>query len=485
MIQLVIFGEDFEQDIKPLIKAFYPEESIKAYVNSDEIISPADMLIRMKLLPDKFFVYITGDETDEASGIADISDKKAYRALLARTLYDMLSKRTKKILPWGTLTGVRPVKLLYEMLDRGKQEDAIINYMKEQYYCSDEKIKKGIIIARRERQILEQIDYRNGYSLYIGIPFCPTTCAYCSFASYPLNKHSKYVEPYLLALFKEIEYSNKLIPNKKLNTVYIGGGTPTALTEEQLERLLIKIRDCFPIHETVEFCVEAGRPDSITLRKLMILKQYGVNRISINPQSMVQRTLDIIGRNHSASEIEDAFIMAREAGHDNINMDTIIGLTGEIPDDVRYTMEQISKLSPDSLTVHTLALKRAARLSTHKELYVEHETAGVEEMYRITEKYARDEGYMPYYLYRQKNMSNNLENIGYAKHGKEGIYNILIMEEKQTILALGAAASTKYVSDDLNRIERVENVKSLQDYIKRIDEMINRKTEFLKLFYTI
>jgi oxygen-independent coproporphyrinogen-3 oxidase len=226
--------------------------------------------------------------------------------------------------------------------------------------------------------------------------------------------------------------------------------------------------------------VEAGRPDSITADKLKVLKTHGVSRISINPQSMRQKTLDVIGRKHSVEQVIEAFYMARELGHENINMDIIIGLPGENKEDVAYTLREIDKLKPDSLTVHTLAIKRAARLNLEKARYQDMVPMDTKEMLRLTSNYAKGANYLPYYLYRQKNMADNLENIGYAKYGKEGLYNILIMEEKQTILALGAGALSKFVFHEENRIERVENVKNLKDYIERIDEMIERKRNFLK-----
>ena len=226
--------------------------------------------------------------------------------------------------------------------------------------------------------------------------------------------------------------------------------------------------------------MEAGRPDSITREKLEILKDFGVSRISINPQSMRQKTLDLIGRKHTATQIEEAFYLAREIGHDNINMDIIIGLSGENPSDVLYTLDKIKSMNPDSLTVHTLAIKRAARLNTQREQYKDMEAVRVSDMLSETVLFANENDYHPYYLYRQKNMAENLENVGYARHGKEGIYNILIMEEKQTILALGAGGSSKFVFHKENRIERVENVKSVMDYTERIDEMIQRKKDFLR-----
>ncbi len=283
------------------------------------------------------------------------------------------------------------------------------------------------------------------------------------------------MEDYLTALCKEMDYAVDAIPDKKLTTLYIGGGTPTALSAELLERLLLEVRRHFPMESVREFTVEAGRPDSITREKLQILKRYGVTRISINPQTMVDRTLELIGRRHTAAAVEEAFYMAREEGFDNINMDLIIGLPGECAEDVAYTLERIRKLNPDSLTVHALAIKRAARLKLKLDELDGLLPRDALRMQQLTTEYAAAEGYEPYYLYRQKNITDNLENIGYARPGKEGLYNILIMEEKQTILALGAAGSSKLMYPAENRIERVENVKYVVDYIKRIDEMIERK----------
>ena len=313
--------------------------------------------------------------------------------------------------------------------------------------------------------------------IYVHIPFCYSRCSYCGFFSTTeLSQRSIYVD----ALLKEYQLRADYLPQgEPVRTIYIGGGTPTALSAEQLERLLVTVRQYLPMEDCIEFTVEAGRPDSITERKLRILKEQGVTRISINPQTMQQRTLDLIGRRHTVQQIVDAMHMARELGHDNINMDIIIGLTGECPDDVRGTLAEIAKLDPDSLTVHTLARKRAARLTTQREDYEGLEAQGVTEMLAESIRFCREHDYLPYYLYRQKNMAENLENVGYARHGREGIYNILIMEEKQTILAAGAGAMSKFVFYDEDRIERVENVKSLTDYIDRIDEMIERKRTFL------
>ena len=262
--------------------------------------------------------------------------------------------------------------------------------------------------------------------------------------------------------------------DKKLNTIYIGGGTPTTLEPDQLERLLSKIENSFNLSFLQEWTVEAGRPDSITREKLKTIKRHPVTRISINPQTMKDETLELIGRRHTVLQVKDAFLLAREEGFDNINMDIIVGLPQETKEDVENTLEEIKKLGPDNLTVHSLAIKRAARLNTQKEEYAGMKSVNSESTMELTQDAAEEMGMKPYYLYRQKNMTGNMENVGYAKPGKEGIYNILIMEEMQTIVALGAGAITKAVYPN-GRIERCENVKDIKTYLEKTDEMIERK----------
>ena len=264
-----------------------------------------------------------------------------------------------------------------------------------------------------------------------------------------------------------------------LDTVYFGGGTPTSLSPEDLDTLITKLKNTFDFSTVQEFTVEAGRPDSITREKLEVLKKHGVTRISINPQTMKQETLKIIGRRHTVEDVKDRFHMARELGFDNINMDLIIGLPEEDLDDVRSTMEQVKELGPDSLTVHSLAIKRAARLNTMKEVYKDLKITNTQEMIDLTAEYARGMGLEPYYLYRQKNMAGNFENVGYAKPGKACLYNCLIMEERGDILACGAGTTTKITYPEENRLERAENVKDVEQYISRIDEMIERKEKLL------
>ena len=334
---------------------------------------------------------------------------------------------------------------------------------------------------KKERAVLARTHGAEGFSLYAGIPFCPSRCSYCSFTSYPIDKAAGKVEPYLETMFYEMDQSIPLMKGVTPDTVYIGGGTPTALSAGQLDRLLDKICRSVPADRVKEFTVEAGRPDSITPEKLQVMRQYPVTRISVNPQTMQQRTLDTIGRLHTVEDIIRAFGMARDAGFDNINMDLILGLPGETAADVQDTLAQLKPLAPESLTVHALAIKRASRLRREDNgsgeedrfgpAYEKDEPAA---MMRAASAGAQEMGLFPYYLYRQKNMAGNLENVGYAAPGKEGLYNILIMEEKQSILAVGAGNISKAVYPD-GRIERADNVKGLEEYRLRIEEMIERK----------
>lgn len=489
-----MYGEDYEQDIRPLIKAFYPKEELEiekvavmsAVDQMGSVSSETELFLGFFLKKESFSVWMI-DQGVTLHREHDFSQRhrssqwltrSTYRNELHRKTYELLKEHTKKDLPWGTLTGIRPTKQVLERLEQGESEVEIREFMKSEYLCSEEKIELSLAVAKREHEILDNMDYKSGYSVYVGIPFCPSTCNYCSFTSYPLGRFEHLVEPYLKALTKEIEYASKCL-DKKLSTIYIGGGTPTTLSAKQLDYLLDTLARNFDQKGMVELTVEAGRPDSITKDKLQVLKDRGVDRISINPQSMRQKTLDLIGRHHTAQQIEQAYYLAREIGHDNINMDIILGLSGENPEDVSYTLDKIKQMQPDSLTVHTLSIKRAARLNTNSADYADKEATEVEQMLHRSVEFAKENKYLPYYLYRQKNMTENLENVGYAHHGKEGIYNILIMEEKQTILALGAGASSKFVFHDQNRIERVENVKSVMDYVERVDEMIQRKSDFL------
>ncbi len=477
MILVTLNIANFEYDIHSLVKAFFPKEEV--YVSVEAKAMEETPLFSMDIVydigggePDAVLIFI--DKKEMGRVFVDYGDRTGTKNSLKQALYRVLSEYTGTVLPWGTLTGIRPTKIAMGFLEEGRDEAWIRSYMRDTYFASEEKIGLSIEVAKRELSLLNKLDYESGYSLYIGIPFCPSTCLYCSFTSYPLGMWAARVDEYLDALEKEIDFTAEVCKNRKLNTIYIGGGTPTTLTAEQLERLLTKIEQTFDFQHLLEYTVEAGRPDSITREKLIVLRRHNISRISINPQTMKQETLELIGRHHTVQQTIESFQLARSLGFDNINMDLIVGLPEETIDDVKNTMEQIKLLDPDSITVHSLAIKRAARLRMFKEEYQDLHINNTWEIIDLTARYAREMGLLPYYLYRQKNMAGNFENVGYAREGKEGLYNILIMEERQPIMALGAGATAKYVFPD-GRIERTENVKDVANYLERVDEMIERK----------
>ena len=394
---------------------------------------------------------------------------------LASLTYDLLRQWTGIRPPWGKMTGVRPVRLVHDKRAAGWTEEEIDDFFLKRFDCSPEKYGMAKAIADLQEPILKVGSAPKTYSLYIGIPFCPSICLYCSFGSHVLSRWEHMVDPYLDALIKELIFISENMKDYTLDTIYIGGGTPTTLNAAQMERLLTKVTELFPMEQVQEFTVEAGRPDTINEEVLKAIRKFPVTRISINPQTMNQETLDLIGRHHTVEEIEEKFRMARSLGFDNINMDLIVGLPGEDKEKVAHTLEKVEALNPDSLTVHSLALKRATRLNLFKDKYQEISFENSAEIMKMTMDSAHRMEMGPYYMYRQKNMAGNFENVGYSREGKAGIYNILIMEEKQSILAAGAGASTKFVFEHGERIERVENVKDLKNYVERIDEMIERK----------
>ena len=477
MIGISFNQKEFEYDAYTLLKAFFPKEEVQMfYVQEEEVPADLEHLISIEYGEQVHIRIQWGDTLLEGQETYEqTEDRKIRKNKLKQVLYKLLSQLTGQTLPWGNLTGIRPTKIAMGLIESGMSNAQAAEYMRNTYFTSKEKTALAITIANRERELLKDIDYEKGYSLYVGIPFCPSICLYCSFSSSPLQRWKDQVDAYLDALLKELDFISEAMKDRTLDTIYIGGGTPTTLEPEQLERLLEHINARFPVYQVKEYTVEAGRPDSITREKLQAIRKFPVTRISVNPQTMNQATLELIGRRHTVEDTRHAFALARECGFDNINMDIIVGLPGEQKEDVQHTLEEIKKLDPDSLTVHSLAVKRAARLNMFKEQYEEMEFINNQEIMDMAMKYAYQCQMGPYYLYRQKNMCGNLENIGYAKVDKAGIYNILIMEEKQSILAAGAGASTKFVFQNGKRIERAENVKDVANYISRIDEMIERK----------
>lgn len=427
-------------------------------------------LVKMFLKPSDF--QLVEEEQKESAlirmeGFADKNEAK-------RALFDQLSQLTGQKPDWGTLTGVRPAKLTMEYFRKGNDPDQVKQILKENYYLSDEKIKLLIDLCLLQREILKDCDPR-AVGIYAGIPFCPTRCVYCSFTSNQV-KYEK-IPPYLEALHKEIDFVGQHLKNigRQAESIYIGGGTPTTLNADDLGRLIAKMKGAFDMSTVREFTVEAGRPDTITEEKLRVIKDSGVGRISINPQSMKQRTLELIGRSHTPGEIVEAFKKAKEVEIPIINADLITGLPEEQPEDFRETLERIIELDPENITVHTLAVKRASKLIEQDADYNYRQGEVVREMLAIANDKLKAAGYAPYYMYRQKHMSGNFENIGWSKPGTESIYNIRIMEEDQTIVAMGAGGISKMYYPEENRLERVPNVSNYEIYIERIDEMIERK----------
>ena len=402
--------------------------------------------------------------------------KRAARRLVRQTLYDLCRVVTGIHPPWGSLTGIRPTHLMYEAIGLGLAGEAAKQYVIDRFDVQRDRADILWEIAQVQGVLPPPED--RWMDVYIGIPFCTTRCTYCSFSSGELGKGTL-VEPYLTALFREMEACSGMIAatGRQLRAVYVGGGTPTSLNEDQLRWLLAKMMQCFP--GAMEYTVEAGRPDTITPGKLAAIKAAGVGRISINPQTMNDETLHIIGRAHTAQQVIDAYAMAREEGIRHINMDVIAGLPGESVEDFARTMEYAKQLRPESLTVHTLAIKRSTRL--HFENY--RFPTGVEagQMVQLGLETARALGMQPYYLYRQKNMAGNQENIGYAIPGHACQYNVDIMEETTHILALGAGGISKRVYEDEGHIGRAPNVANIEHYIARVDEMIQRKRELFDL----
>ncbi len=514
MIEIACKKNKFTYNVYHITKAFFPSEEITQKVDEKQ-----ESLVELKLpggscfslAPEEIRGELPGlagaEAAEDRSGSGEKADARsdsgekaadavpfagteeelaqAEKRAVTRRVYRFLCEASGSELAWGTLTGVRPTKLAMQMLEEGKSREEITGFLKSEYFVTEKKAGLGYEIACREKELLGKLDCRGGFSLYAGIPFCPSVCSYCSFSSSPIGVWKDRVDSYLDALVKEIRAIGRMAQGRYPDTVYIGGGTPTTLEPEQLRRLLTEITVNFDLSHTVEFTVEAGRPDSITEEKLSVLKEFPVTRISINPQTMQQKTLDLVGRKHTVEDIRTAYTMARRLGFDNINMDLIAGLPGEDAADMADTLSQIEAMHPDSLTVHSLAIKRAAKFGQEGRTMDLH--SEISQMVDAAAKSAERMGLKPYYLYRQKNIAGNFENVGYAELDKAGIYNILIMEEKQTILAAGAGASTKILLDTPIRTEKgkeidlvhVENVKNITEYIDRIDEMIERKEEWL------
>ena len=400
----------------------------------------------------------------------------------AQLLYKLLCDFTGLTQPWGILTGVRPVKLLRKLAEESNEEQAVKKFLND-FFVSNEKIALSRETEHNERKILE-LSRPESFSLYVGIPFCPSRCSYCSFVMASIERAEKLIEPYTKLLCEEIkrtaEIANKL--GLRLETVYFGGGTPTTLSAEQLDTVLRTVNKCFDMSTCREFTVEAGRPDTIDSAKLFALKENKVDRISINPQTTNDEVLKTIGRKHTAQQFFDAFELARKCGFDNINTDLIAGLPTDTPESFKNSLDSIVRLNAECITVHTLCMKRASRLTTEGVTLDLQQARDAREMLAYTQNILGQNEYIPYYMYRQSRMVGNLENVGWSKRGFESLYNVYVMDETHTILACGSGGVTKLKRNNPDYLERIFNFKYPYEYIDRFDELIQRKSGIMQFY---
>lgn len=409
---------------------------------------------------------------------------KQYKRAVAHVFLLTLQKMTGITQEWGILTGIRPTKLLHRKLQSGMEKEEAHAQLQERYLLSGEKIALMQQVVDRQLSVVPDLyDLKREVSVYIGIPFCPTKCAYCTFPAYAIQGRQGNVQAFLKGLHEEIKHIGHWLKENDIavTTVYFGGGTPTSITAEEMDQLYKQMYESFPHMDRVrEITVEAGRPDTITVEKLHVLKKWKMDRISINPQSFIQETLKEIGRHHTVTETIEKYKLARQMGMTNINMDLIIGLPGEGADEFAYTLHELEKLLPESVTVHTLSFKRASEMTKNKANYKVAPPEEIQQMMDMATAWMGKHSYHPYYLYRQKNILGNLENIGYSQYGKESIYNILIMEEQQTIIGLGCGASSKFVHPITGKITRYANPKEPLAYEKTYSKKIADKIKILK-----
>ncbi|MDQ0254203.1 oxygen-independent coproporphyrinogen-3 oxidase [Evansella vedderi] len=491
VIELLGVQESFQRSCERIVQLFFEESTVRfpskpakeeglaISFHTNDLEDTNQMRITGELFENKTKV----NAQDVIFNINEQPRKKVEKQGVSFVLLKLLEEYTGMEQPWGVLTGIRPTKLYHMMRREGKSKEEIAEILQEKYLLQPEKIQLLQQIVERQLTVVPDLD-RIGeeVSIYIGIPFCPTMCAYCTFPAYPINGRNGSVEEFLMGLHYEMEKTGQWLKdnNIRITTIYYGGGTPTSITAEQMDALYAKMYKVFPAVENVrELTVEAGRPDTIEPAKIDVLNKWNVDRISVNPQSFTDDTLKAIGRRHSVEETITKYHLAFKMGLTNINMDLIIGLPGEGKEEFSHTLEVTKELQPASLTVHTLSYKRASQMTRYKEKYKVAGRDEIHEMMEMASHWMKKEGYVPYYLYRQKNILGNLENVGYAKPEQESLYNIMIMEEAQTIIGLGCGASSKWVDPITGKIDRYANPKDPQTYISKYEEYTHKKIEQL------
>lgn len=477
-MNLYVKNHNFHFELENLTRLFFPNEKITVIRDFSEIQPP----YIYTEVSDKITISVNiGSFNKSETAVKKLTDDD-NELVSAQLLYKLLCDFTGLTQPWGILTGVRPVKLLRKLAEESSEEQAVKKFEKD-FFVSNEKTALSRETEHNERKILE-LSRPESFSLYVGIPFCPSRCSYCSFVMASIERAEKLIEPYTKLLCEEIkqtaEIANKL--GLRLETVYFGGGTPTTLSAEQLDTVLRTVNKSFDMSTCREFTVEAGRPDTIDSAKLFALKENKVDRISINPQTTNDEVLKTIGRKHTAQQFFDAFELARKCGFDNINTDLIAGLPTDTPESFKNSLDSIVKLNAECITVHTLCMKRASRLTTEGVTLDLQQARDAREMLAYTQNILGQNGYIPYYMYRQSRMVGNLENVGWSKKGFESLYNVYVMDETHTILACGSGGVTKLKRNNPDYLERIFNFKYPYEYIDRFDELIQRKSGIMQFY---
>lgn len=477
-MNLYVKNHNFHFELENLTRLFFPNEKITVIRDFSE---PQPPYIYTEV-SDKITISVNiGSFNKSETALKKLTDDD-NELVSAQLLYKLLCDFTGLTQPWGILTGVRPVKLLRRLAEESSEEQAVKKFEND-FFVSNEKIALSRETEHNERKILE-LSKPESFSLYVGIPFCPSRCSYCSFVMASIERAEKLIEPYTKLLCEEIkrtaEIANKL--GLRLETVYFGGGTPTTLSAEQLDTVLRTVNKSFDMSTCREFTVEAGRPDTIDIAKLFALKENKVDRISINPQTVNDEVLKTIGRKHTAQQFFDAFELARKCGFDNINTDLIAGLPTDTPESFKNSLDSIVRLNAECITVHTLCMKRASRLTTEGVTLDLQQARDAREMLAYTQNILGQNEYIPYYMYRQSRMVGNLENVGWSKRGFESLYNVYVMDETHTILACGSGGVTKLKRNNPDYLERIFNFKYPYEYIDRFDELIQRKSGIMQFY---
>ena len=477
-MNLYVKNHNFHFELENLTRLFFPNEKITVIRDFSE---PQPPYIYTEV-SDKITISVNiGSFNKSETAVKKLTDDD-NELVSAQLLYKLLCDFTGLTQPWEILTGVRPVKLLRRLAEGSSEEQAVKKFEKD-FFVSNEKIALSRETEHNERKILE-LSKPESFSLYVGIPFCPSRCSYCSFVMASIERAEKLIEPYTKLLCEEIkrtaEIANKL--GLRLETVYFGGGTPTTLSAEQLDTVLGTVNKSFDMSTCREFTVEAGRPDTIDIAKLFALKENKVDRISINPQTVNDEVLKTIGRKHTAQQFFDAFELARKCGFDNINTDLIAGLPTDTPESFKNSLDSIVRLNAECITVHTLCMKRASRLTTEGVTLDLQQARDAREMLAYTQNILGQNEYIPYYMYRQSRMVGNLENVGWSKKGFESLYNVYVMDETHTILACGSGGVTKLKRNNPDYLERIFNFKYPYEYIDRFDELIQRKSGIMQFY---